>query len=190
LVAQPKNIKIKFRVKIISRIERWILEEEDALALKGIKEEKPPVPERPVKQEKPPVPVSRPNRRASLLIKQNSGLSISSTLSVIPLHNAMLASSENQAHSEECPICLDVLCESQVGILVDANFSRVCVHYLHQECALVLPNQECPLCRVAFSKIERLADVHTHRNVFFKQVDSGGNGRYVFTYYFYDPNNN
>jgi hypothetical protein len=65
LVAQPKNIKIKFRVKIISRIERWILEEEDALALKGIKEEKPPVPERPVKQEKPPVPVSRPNRRAS-----------------------------------------------------------------------------------------------------------------------------
>eukprot|EP01060_Flectonema_neradi_P004420 TRINITY_DN1284_c1_g1_i3.p1 TRINITY_DN1284_c1_g1~~TRINITY_DN1284_c1_g1_i3.p1 ORF type:complete len:257 (+),score=52.83 TRINITY_DN1284_c1_g1_i3:124-894(+) len=88
----------------------------------------------------------------------------------------------------ECPICFDSLCTEAVGLFVDEDNERTCRHFFHYSCMeehvqylQTLDEDEgrekiCPMCRVPFHSIEKMADPSRSAERWFQLVDVDQSG--------------
>jgi len=53
---------------------------------------------------------------------------------------------------ESCPICLDPLCNEELGVCAGEDGCRTCLHYFHLSCLRRVEGANCPQCRVRFYK--------------------------------------
>ena len=76
----------------------------------------------------------------------------------------------------ECCICLDPLCNKQLGAFVDEFGRRACRHYFHHSCAVALPSSTCPVCRAEFQHIVQVPRVDRYPHEWFTIIDYSRTG--------------
>eukprot|EP01063_Lacrimia_lanifica_P013689 TRINITY_DN20304_c0_g1_i1.p1 TRINITY_DN20304_c0_g1~~TRINITY_DN20304_c0_g1_i1.p1 ORF type:complete len:273 (+),score=56.71 TRINITY_DN20304_c0_g1_i1:82-900(+) len=77
----------------------------------------------------------------------------------------------------ECCICLEPMCQRQLGAFVDAQGRRVCRHYVHHSCGAALPFQSCPICRAEYTHIVQVPRADLHPKEWWTVVDYTRSGK-------------